>query len=599
MLDINKNQINRVLCMKKIDLRDFQKEDVLFMKKNNYRVLVANGQGTGKTIECLAAISVDRQMLCPAVIVCPSSVLLNWQKEARKWCKWARIHVIANRKEKMPNIRHHIYIVSWNIMSERYEEIIALKPKMLIADEAHFAKNEETNRSKALYDIAKKTPHLLLLTGTPLVNNTNELDALHNLFGTDKPPMIRRLLSDVAPDVPEKSRLTLPVYLRPRHAKEYKKAFEEFDEWLKEELAKRMDAGDAEETAKKSLAAEALIKIGYLRRLVGKAKTYAAVDFISRAVRVGEPLVVFCDHGQTIDRITLLLKKQNIGYVVVRGSTPKTQRQKNVEDFQNGKVPIFIGTKAAHTGITLTRARHLVFVERFWTSADEEQAEDRVRRISQKYPTKIWFLHAIGTVDDRIADIIDLKRKMVARSIGSEEIVDEEQETVLGIIEKWSQDVKAPTHNGDSMLGLVKSLPPLPHRSTVQSILFKGKRWNESSVRAWCRMHKYKVQHVKINTNTKQFDVLIQKSLNFKIGTIKIMEISKNIYITHGEPINKQKIASVKTQPKKVMNTNKRTTSTKKKKVVKQPKRRIIKVRIRSNLSKTTSTTIHRQRRIT
>ena len=120
-----------------------------------------------------------------------------------------------------------------------------------------------------------------------------------------------------------------------------------------------MSSGEAESAIRRALAAEALIKIGYLRRLVGVAKTYACVDFISRAVRVGEPVVVFCDHNEPIRRVQAMLKRQNIGFVTIRGSTPKGQRQKNVEKFQRGEVPVFIGTRAAHTGITLTRARHL------------------------------------------------------------------------------------------------------------------------------------------------------------------------------------------------------------------------------------------------
>lgn len=525
--------------MGKLELRDFQKEDVAFMKSNNYRVLVANGQGTGKTIECLAAISIDRKMLCPAIIICPSSVVLNWRDEARKWCKWAKVHVVSDRSTSIPRTGIHIYIVSWNLMTERIKRFIQIKPRLVIADEAQYAKSEDALRTKALMSLTNDAPHVLLLSGTPIINNRSELETLHKILKDDNPPMIRRLLADVAPDVPDKARMTLPVYIRPRHANAYKRAFEEFDEWLRTELEKRMDKGEAEDAVRRALAAEALIKIGYLRRLVGVAKTYAAADFISRAIRVGEPVVVFCDHNEVIRRVQGMLKRQNIGFVTIRGSTPKTDRKKHVDRFQKGEVPVFIGTRAAHTGITLTRARHLVFIERFWTSADEEQAEDRVRRISQKYPTKIWFLHAVGTVDDRIADIIERKRRIVAAEIGSEEVEEKEEEFVLEMIAKWSEQVGAPVQNGDSMLGLTKSLPPLPKSSDVQSISFKGKRWNELSVRAWCKMNKYRVQSVKKKPSQNTIDVIFRNASNFNPGTFKTISVSKQIKIVVGERAKK------------------------------------------------------------
>jgi len=532
----------------RLQLRDFQKEDVAFMKANNYRVLVANGQGTGKTIECLAAISIDRKMLCPALIVCPSSVVINWYKEARKWCPWARVHPILDRATPLPRKRHHIYVISWNLMAERAAELVSIQHRLLIADEAQYAKNDEAIRSQTLAELAKLSPHLLLLSGTPLINSRSELINLYKLFGSEeKPAMIRRLLGDVAPDVPEKVRMTLPVYLRPRHAREYRKAFEEFDEWLKEELAKRMSDGEAEEAAQRALAAEALIKIGYLRRLVGVAKTYACVDWISRAVRVGEPVVIFCEHGDVINRIQKMLKRQGISYVTVRGSTPKNKRQHYVEQFQAGSVPVFIGTKAAHTGITLTRARHLCFAERFWTSADEEQAEDRIRRISQKYPTKIWFLHAVGTVDDRIAEIIERKRRIIDNAIGSEEISNTEERTVLELVSRWSEEVNAPTHKGDPMLGLVSSLPPLPKPKEVQAIIFIGTRWNAPSVRAWCKMNKYIDVQVR-KKNGKKIEATLRSPSLFRQGSLKTVKVSKSIYILTGHRLKRPSAKQYKRQ---------------------------------------------------
>lgn len=536
--------------MGRLTLRDFQKEDVAFMRHHNYRVLVANGQGTGKTIECLACISIDRKKLCPAVIVCPASVLWNWHSEARKWCKWARIHVVKGLEEPFPQKRAHIYIVSWSLVSERLGELLKTKPKLLIADEVQYAKNSDAIRSKAISMLSSNCEHLLMLSGTPLVNTRADLDTIHSYFGTEKPPMIRRLLNDVAPDVPPKERMVLPVFMRPRHVKKYTKAFNEFDTWLREELEKRMSKGEAEDVARRALRAEALIKIGYLRRIVGEAKTYSAVDWISRAVRVGEPVVLFCEHSQVIRRIKKMLKRLGIQQVTVDGSTPKKKRQEYVERFQKGHVPVFIGSRACITGITLTRARHLCFVERFWTSADEEQAEDRIRRISQRYPTKIWFLHVEKTVDDRIAQIVDRKRLMVSKAIGSEDIDQLEEDAVLEFLSKWNDQVEAPTYNGNAMLGLTGSLPALPKPKDVQSVEFYGKRWNEPAVKAWCRMNKYRCTRVK--KISKGWMVISRQASNFEPTSIKSVSVSKQIKVFHGIKLDKGKIAKQRRHARKV-----------------------------------------------
>ena len=514
-------------------LRDFQKEDVLFLRKNNYRVLVANAQGTGKTIECLAAIALDRKKLCPVVVVCPASVTFTWFKEARKWCKWAKVHVIRNRRDPLPQTRAHIYIVSWSLFTERFMEIMGIKPKLLIGDEAHFAKNEDAMRSQALYALAQRCPHLLLLTGTPLVNSAQELETLKNIFGTPNPPMLRRLLTDVAPDIPPKTRALLPVYLPPKVAREYRKASDGFSAWLREQLNLRMSAGEAEAAAQRSLAAEALVKIGYLRRIVGRGKVNAAVDFVARAVRVGEPVVLFAEHTQVIRMIIQRLKKQRIGYVAIKGDTPKATRHKSIESFQKGEVPVFIGSKAAATGITLTKARHLVFVERYWTSSEEEQAEDRIRRIGQTHPTKIWFLHASNTVDDRIEELVRRKRRLVHRLVGGEDIDDTPEETAHQIVAMWSKHAGAPVVQGRSLLGLVKSLPPLPDPKETFQLLFNGTRWNVPAVRAWATMNRYPTDNIK--PYGKGFKILLTRPSDFVEGSFEVVKIAKDIKIITGK----------------------------------------------------------------
>ena len=203
-----------------------------------------------------------------------------------------------------------------------------------------------------------------------------------------------------------------------------------------------------------------------------------------------------------------------------------------VEKFQRGEVPIFIGSKAAATGITLTRARHLCFIERYWTSAEEEQAEDRIRRIGQKRPTKIWMLHAEGTVDDRIDEIIARKRRMVHRVIGGEDIRGTPEETVHKILANWTQHSLGTVVKGKSYLGLVKSLPPLPDPKETLQIICKGDRWSKKTVKEWAKMNKYPCPS--ISKSGGFYRILVNPPSRFVHGTFKRVKIAKDIHIVVG-----------------------------------------------------------------
>lgn len=513
--------------MRALNLRPFQQEDVEFLAKHDYNALVANAPGTGKTIEVLACIKRDIAKLTPALIVCPSSVVTNWCREARKWVGKIAIHAIKDQKSPIPQRRAHVMVVPWSMLADRELDLAHYGFKMLVADEAHFAKNPEAQRSQALMTISKRVNHRLLLTGTPIVNTSLELDAINSYFqSAEAPPMIRRLLEDVAPDIPPKTRSRLTIRLRQKDRARYMKLDADFTEWLEAELRKRMDAGEAQAAAARALAAEALVKVGYLRRILGESKVYAAADWASRAARLGEPVVMFAEHQEVIRRLQILLRKQRIKFVTIDGNTTRKQRQKAIDTFQQGRVAVFIGSKAAKEGITLHRARHLMFVERYFTAADEEQAEDRIRRIGQKAKTTIWHLHAEGTIDDRLADIVETKRRIVRNAIGTEDIREKPEESVERLIGKWSTHLQ-PTRNKPVSLGLSKPLPPLPPTPNVHQIVFSKPRWNERSAQVWMAMHGYHYAHLRDQGHA--ITVWNHAVTQFLPGTFRTIRIAKDI----------------------------------------------------------------------
>jgi SNF2 family DNA or RNA helicase len=471
-------------------LRTFQREDVEFLKANGLRALIASAPGTGKTPVAIRSLAETHRRSLPAVVVCPASVTRNWAREMRRWAPGLQPILVEDSDSRLTHRDHPnaVYIISWALLDARWGDLVRRGVRTVVADEAHYAKNPTAQRSRALFHLTRRARGVMLLTGTPIVNTQAELRVLNELLG-ENPPMIRRLLEDVAPDIPEKKRSYLHVRLRPKHQTEYDRADADFEAWLRKEKEKLLGEGMAEYEVERVLAAEALAKIGYLRRLVGEHKVPAAVDWIARAVRIGEPVVVFVEHQAVLHKLSKGLRKQRIRHGILDGSTSSKRRQQLVDEFQRYEFPVFIGTKAAKEGITLTAARHLLFVERFFTSADEEQAEDRIRRIGQRHKTTIWFLHAAETVDDRVDSIVQIKRRVVRTAIGAPDIVETPIGNVEALIHAWGDYVKQ--EREILPLGLGDPLPPLPKPRHTHAVVFYGDRWHPKAAKMWCKMNGY------------------------------------------------------------------------------------------------------------
>jgi len=520
-----------------LQLRPFQQEDLDVLTQNDYRALIANAPGTGKTILCLSAVTRSPDLLLPVVIICPASVVRNWRQEARKWAPGTRVYLIEDTSTPLPRRPYDIYVLSWSLLTTRWQELALKNPQLIIGDEIHFAKNEDALRTQAMASLCVRTRHLLLLSGTPIINDTDELESINGLFGAKRPVMIRRLLEDVAKDIPAKTRARVNVELPPKVAARYTSAAEDFAAWLEREMAQRMGRGEAEDAAARALAAEALVKIGYLRRILAIGKVYAASDFTARLVRAGEPVVLFAEHQAVIRRLQKCLRKQRIPYVTIDGSTSSKARHSAVEEFQKNKVPVFIGSKAAKEGLTLTAARHLIFVERYWTAAEEEQGEDRIRRIGQTHPTKIWFLHVPQTVDDRISAIIDRKRRIVRQAIGAATIMETPEAVVASMISEWSSHAGAPLMESTD-LGLTDPLPPLPRDRDVYLIRFRDKRWTPEAALKWCKMLGYRPTR---STPTRSgFEFNVQPPDRFVPGTFKLFRVAQDIAMFMGERLTER-----------------------------------------------------------
>ena len=304
----------------------------------------------------------------------------------------------------------------------------------------HYVKSNSAKRTKAVKKLGKNIPHVIALSGTPIVNRPIEIfnavklidntvlpdfwdytkrycGAKHNGFGWDfsgatnteelhhkltNTLMMRRKKVDVLPELPEKVRSFIPMELD--NPNEYRKAENDFISFVK--------AQKGAEAAERASNAHALAKIEGLKQLAVRGKLNQAVKWIQNFLDVDGKLVVFTTHTFTIDA---LMDEFSAVAVRVDGSVTGQARQNAVDKFQTDPLTrLFVGNvKAAGVGITLTAASNVAFLELPWSPADVTQAEDRCHRIGQKDSVTIHYLLANNTIEEKIAKLIDSKRKVL------------------------------------------------------------------------------------------------------------------------------------------------------------------------------------------
>ena len=414
----------------------FQEKGVSFVEKKDGRALIADEMGLGKTIQALAWLELHPEKK-PVVIICPSHLKLNWLKEIKAWMSDPSAEVLSGGTPYP--ISKNIVIINYDILDKWVNSLKSINPQVLITDECHYFKNNQAKRTKAVKKLGKNIPHIIALSGTPIVNRPIEIfnalklvddtvmpnmwsfahrycNAKHNGFGWDfngasnieelhekltNSIMIRRLKKDVLKDLPDKIYNHIPIELTNRE--EYKTAEKDFVEFI------RQKKGDVK--AEKASRAQQFAEIEGLKQLAVKGKLKQSIEWIRDFLESDKKLVVFGTHKFVVEE----LMKEFPNAVKVDGSITGQKRHEAVESFQNNpEVRLFFGNiQAAGTGLTLTAASDVVFLELPWTPGELNQAEDRCHRISQKNSVTIHYLLASETIEEQIAKLIDSKRKVM------------------------------------------------------------------------------------------------------------------------------------------------------------------------------------------
>lgn len=423
------------------------------------RVLIADEMGIGKTALALCRILLGNHW--PAVVVAPAGAAraVWYDVQIPMWLPGVPVRLVDSTRAWIPPSGWRgVVITTWDLLRHHSVGLAAMRPKIVVADEVQYALSESAQRTQHLRILLAASPHVLLLSGTPLVNRGQDLWQVLNLLDPDAWPedvvpqfremnrddfdrgvqtritrrvaqfMIRRKKENALPDLKAKQINIVHIRLPAPAMVEYRRAARTFAKWLegvvREKVAEERPDLDEEATETEidrrltvALHAEGLVKFGHLCRLVGVAKAPAATRWIRDATRAREPVVVFTRHQEPLHAIAEGLRRAGVSFGLVDGGTPSRKRAEAVRDFQAGRTQVFLASQAAKEGLTLTKARHVLYAERWLTGAAEDQGADRIHRLGQTRDCFVWQLVAAGTIDERVDVLVSRKRRIAGRTV--------------------------------------------------------------------------------------------------------------------------------------------------------------------------------------
>lgn len=430
----------------KVEPYEYQKEGILFGLERR-RLLIGDEPGLGKTLQSIGIV--DTASAYPCLVICPSSLKINWQREFEKFTDKKALVLDNASRTSWPYFlgmgMFHVAIVNYESLKKFFVwdikggKTFTLKDvvfnrdinvfRSVIMDESHRLKDPTAQQTMFTRGIVEGKEWRILLSGTPVVNHAQDLVSQLAIMGrllsdfggrgkflaqygenenlselSDKlydTCMIRREKAKVLTELPDKQRTDLYVEISNRE--EYDLAAADLAAYLREYT----ECTDRE--IRRKMRMEALVKFMTLRSLASKGKVKQATDFIKNFLANGKPLIVFC----SLKEIVKALQKQFPDAVRVTGDDNTAEKQAAVDAFQSGEAQLIIcSIKAAGVGLTLTASSNVAFVEFPWTYADCCQCEDRAHRIGQKNNVNCYYLIGRSTIDQVLYNIIHKKRSI-------------------------------------------------------------------------------------------------------------------------------------------------------------------------------------------
>lgn len=438
-------------------LRDYQKFGFKWLKTlSQYGLggILADDMGLGKTLQVLAFLLSERyeKGMYPSLIIAPTSLVYNWGAEIEKFTPNLKALIISGNKieryEMMENIMDYdIVITSYPLIRRDillYEDISF---RYCILDEAQHIKNSLSQNAKSVKQI--KAKNYFALTGTPIENSLAELWSIFDyimpgyllsytkfkkkfekpiikdqdqetldVFGKHiRPFILRRLKKDVLKELPEKIEHKIVAEL----TKEQKKVYLAYLKQIKGEIEEEIKNKGFEKSHIKILAGLTRLRqiccdpamfVENYKETSGKV--ILLEEILNDAIESGHRILLFSQFTSMLKIIRQKLEELGVGYQYLDGSTDMKARGNLVKDFNEGKGNVFlISLKAGGTGLNLTGADTVIHFDPWWNPAVEEQATDRAYRIGQKKAVHVMKLITKGTIEEKIFQLQEKKKKMI------------------------------------------------------------------------------------------------------------------------------------------------------------------------------------------
>jgi SNF2 family DNA or RNA helicase len=436
-------------------LRDYQRRGLDWLARTTALGLgccLADDMGLGKTVTLIALHlhrQTDASAAGPTLVVCPTSLMGNWQREIEKFAPGTAVRRFHGPQRDLASLADGEFVLTtYGTLRQDAGRLGEVPWGLVVADEAQYVKNPYSATARALRTI--DTRARVALTGTPVENNLSELwaildwttpgllgrlgafrtryaravesggdpaaaERLGRLVG---PFLLRRRKSDpgIAPELPPKTETDRPVALTREQTGLYEAV-------VRETLAAIAEADDM---ARRGLIVKLLTGLKqicnhpaqYLKegkpKLAGRSGKLELLDELLDTILAEDgSVLVFTQYVAMARLLERHLADRGVATQLLHGGTPVPKREEMVQRFQDGEVPVFLlSLKAAGTGLNLTRADHVVHFDRWWNPAVEDQATDRAYRIGQTRPVQVHRLIAEGTVEDRIAEMLRTKRAL-------------------------------------------------------------------------------------------------------------------------------------------------------------------------------------------
>ncbi len=436
-------------------LRDYQRHGLTWLADLTSLGLgacLADDMGLGKTVT-LIALHLHRGG-GPTLVVCPASLLGNWEAEIARFAPGVPVRRHHGSRRDLEDVEGFV-LTTYGTMRVDHAALGEVAWDLVVADEAQHVKNARSSTARALRTIPARAR--VALTGTPVENNLTELWAILDwatpgLLGSRNafrkvwaapiesgheptkarqfadlvgPFLLRRRKADpgIAPELPSKTETDHPLGLTVEQVTLY--------EAFVRDTMERIERADDETRRGLVLAlltglkqicnhpAQFLKQSGAVR-LTGRSEKLDLLDeLIGTVLAEGGAVLVFTQYVAMARLLEAHLSKQGVPHQFLHGGTPVREREAMVARFQADEVPVFLlSLKAGGTGLNLTRADHVIHVDRWWNPAVEEQATDRAYRIGQTQPVQVHRLVTRGTIEERIAEVLTRKKALADSVLG-------------------------------------------------------------------------------------------------------------------------------------------------------------------------------------